>query len=218
MQTQFVTVAGDQEERIVRPCAEDEHRENARDRRIELDADGAGNLSCDDSRECVGQADDDEGDDPQPWTAVGDEQQNGDDDDGGEEKGEVRPVEHGGDVDLEAFRAGEIDANSLQVRRGDVADLLRTRSLLRDVGLRLERNHHEGDRSVVGDLSGRYGAVEGERGKIAECLLIDEGERFLVEHAVFGGEDQQRRGRVGAGELFEQLIDLDGFGGRGQAD
>lgn len=124
MQPQFVAVSGDQQECIVRPCTEDEHREDAGDRRVELDAHGARHLSCDDPGEGVCQADDDQRHDPQPGAAVGDQQKHRDDDDGREQQGEVRSVEDGGDVDFETLCAGEVDANPIEVCGGDVADLL----------------------------------------------------------------------------------------------
>ena len=68
-----------------------------------MDAGERSHSSGDDSREAIGSTDDNERHEPEPWTAVGDEEQHSDNDDRGQEQGEVCAFKDGRDVDSESF-------------------------------------------------------------------------------------------------------------------
>ena len=208
VQPQLVAIPRDQQQRVVRAGTEDEHGEDAGDRRVELDADGGRHLARDDARERVGGADHGQGHQPQPRAAVGDEQQDGDDDHGREQQREVGAGEHRGDIDLEALGTGEVDVHALEVGVRSIPQFLGPLGLRRDIRLGFERHHDQGHRAVVGDLGGRHEAVGRELREHARHLLVDLGEGVVAQRAVVAREHQQRRGVFRARELFEERVDL----------
>ena len=217
MQAQLIAVAGDEEEGVVRAGTEDEHGEDARDGGVEHDAEGGRDAGRDDAREAVGDADDSEGHEPQPGAAVGDEEEHGDDDDGRQQQREVRALEDGRDVDLEAFRSAQVDVDAGQPLGGDRAQLVGALGLHADVGDDVEGNGDEGDRGVIRHRGRRHEVLGGELGQVGRALR-DGGDVVAVELAGLAREDEQRGRAVGARQLLLQRFDLRGLGAVGQPD
>ena len=210
VQAQFVSIARDEQEGVVGPGAEDEHRQDAGDRRIQRNADRGRDKTGHDAGERVGDSDDDERDEPQPRAPVGDQQQDRHDDHRGQQQREVRAREDRGDIDLEALRAGQVDAHSVEIGGCRVPQLLCALGLGGHVRLGVERDDDERDGAVIRDLGRRNEAVAREVGEIAERLRIDRGQRLGAELSGIRREDEQRGGSVRV-ELLLQLLHLHGL-------
>ena len=86
---QLVAVARDQQQRVVGARAEDEHREDADGRLVPDDVECRERVRRQHGGEPVGDADDDEREDPEDRAAVGQHEQQGDDGGGGDEQADV---------------------------------------------------------------------------------------------------------------------------------
>ena len=109
---QLVAVARDEQQRVVGARAEDQHRQDADGRlvpgrrRVRASVWVASTAAS-----LVGDAHDEQRDDPQDRAAVGDHEQDRDDRGGGREQAEVGAVEDGGEVGLDGRRAGDLGAD-----------------------------------------------------------------------------------------------------------
>lgn len=214
---QFLSIARNEQQRIVRARPEDQHREDAADRGIQSDSEwfGEGRDHC--TGETIRRADDREWHNPEHRAAVGDDQENGDDNHRDEQELEVGAGEGVADVGLESDAAGEITMESRWqvLRRGRAKRFGGACDVFID-GPRAKGHHREGGCAVVAELR-RRGARRGRQ-------RAEGSSPFGDGCAVGGGElrvaptpDEDRRCLLGRGELGERSIHLCGLARGGQS-
>ncbi len=105
---QLVAVARDEQQGVVGARAEDEDREDADGRLVPDDGECRERVRREHGCESVGDADDEEREDPEDRAAVGQHEQQGDDGGGGDEQAGVGALEDRGEVGLDGCRAGDL--------------------------------------------------------------------------------------------------------------
>ena len=121
---QLVAVARDQQECVVSPGSEDQHRQDAGRRLVPRDVEPGQDLGGQHRGGLVGDPDDEQRDHPQDRAAVGDHQQERDHRRRCGQQAEVGTVEHGRQVGLDRGGSGDLDPHSVRDRlrpagRGD---------------------------------------------------------------------------------------------------
>ena len=185
--TELLAVAGDEQQGVVGPRPEDEHRRDAGDGAVGPDVGDAAEDGERLARDLVACSHDRQGHQPQPRTAIGEQQQDGDDPGRRAEQADVGAVEHRTDVCAEGGTAGdgradplgEVGAHGCPQRRDGLGEVV--------VGeVRAKRHHHQGGRPVLRELgrdggrtAGRGRARRGRAGRPARAISCGPGRRVL---------------------------------------
>ena len=146
----------------------------------------------------VGQADNQQRDNPENGRAVRDEKKNNHDTRGDQEKSEVCAGEHVRDVNRKTFRAREVKVDTTQASFGRIANLGVALFLdLDDEGF-VERDNCRGGRAVIRDERGNRKLNVGVVGENLGDVLVDRRDFALGQFGRFGVHEEYRcAGRIG---------------------